>query len=397
MILGGSRYLRPVIKKAHELGVFVITCDYLPTNYAHKLSDKYLNISIVDKEAVLKAAIEEKIDGIISFACDPGVVTASYVAEKLKLPNVAPYESVKILQNKALFRSFLKNNGFNVPNFWTFLDKREALAIGPVLKFPVIVKPTDSAGSKGVTKVNEFSQLEKAIDDAFFVSTKKEIIIEDFIVFKNNPSDADSFVKDGKILFFGTDCQFFDKKALNPYTPSGYYWPSNISTNNILLLKNELQRLFNLLKMQTCILNIEVREDINGTPYIMEVSPRGGGNRLTEMIKYGTSIDLIEPYLIYSLGLETNKKNHIVQKTMENWLQLILHSEKDGIFQNIFIDEKIKTNLIETDLWVNHGDNVEKFSGANKAIGTLIFHFNSSNEISEVLSNLDKYVKVCVK
>ena len=107
MLLGGSRYALPIIKTAHDLGVCVITCDYLPNNIAHKYSDQYCNISVIDKEAVLRTAKELKIDGIMSFACDPGVVTAAYVAEKMGLPSCGSYEAVSILQNKAIFRQFL--------------------------------------------------------------------------------------------------------------------------------------------------------------------------------------------------------------------------------------------------------------------------------------------------
>ena len=99
MILGGSRYALPVIEAAHSLGLYVITCDYLPDNIAHKYSDEYCNVSIIDKDAVLDAARALGIDGIISFACDPGVVTAAYVAEKMGLPSCGSYESVSILQN----------------------------------------------------------------------------------------------------------------------------------------------------------------------------------------------------------------------------------------------------------------------------------------------------------
>ena len=80
MLLGGSRYLLPVIKKAHELGLYVITCDYLPDNDAHKYADEYVNASVVEKDEVLAVAQEKAIDGIVSFACDPGVATAAYVA-----------------------------------------------------------------------------------------------------------------------------------------------------------------------------------------------------------------------------------------------------------------------------------------------------------------------------
>ena len=106
LLLGGSSYLRPVIREAHALGIHVITCDYLPDNAAHKLSDQYLNISILDKDAVLEAARELQIDGVMSFACDPGVVTAAYVAEKQGLPFQGPYESVSILQDKGVREVF---------------------------------------------------------------------------------------------------------------------------------------------------------------------------------------------------------------------------------------------------------------------------------------------------
>lgn len=86
MILGGSRYALPVIEAAKKLGIYTITADYLPDNIAHKYSDEYANVSIIDKEATLEVARRLNIDGIMSFGCDPGVITASYVAEKLGLP-----------------------------------------------------------------------------------------------------------------------------------------------------------------------------------------------------------------------------------------------------------------------------------------------------------------------
>ena len=127
MLLGGICYLLPVIKAAHEQGYYVITADYLPDNIAHKYSDKYVNVSIIDKEAVLKVAQEEQIDGIMSFGVDPGVVSASYVQNKMGLPSFGPFESVEILQNKEKFRAFLAKHGFNVPWAKGYSSKEEAL------------------------------------------------------------------------------------------------------------------------------------------------------------------------------------------------------------------------------------------------------------------------------
>ena len=114
LLLGGARYAIPVIDAAHGLGARVVTCDYLPDNYAHRFSDGYVNASIVDEGAGLAAAESVHADGIMSFAADPGVVSAAYAAERLGLPFQGSYEAVSLLQDKERYRSFLRDNGFNV-------------------------------------------------------------------------------------------------------------------------------------------------------------------------------------------------------------------------------------------------------------------------------------------
>ena len=200
LLLGGSRYILPIIEAAKKLGVYTITCDYLPDNIAHKYSDEYCNVSIIDKEAVLETAKKLQIDGIMSFACDPGVATAAYVAQKLNLPTCAPYESVSILQNKGLFRKFLSDNGFCVPTAKKYTDIRDAMQETEMFHWPVIVKPTDSAGSKGVTKVNTPEELEESVRYALSFSHSKEFIIEDFIEKQGYSSDSDCFSINGELV-----------------------------------------------------------------------------------------------------------------------------------------------------------------------------------------------------
>ena len=128
MVLGGSLFALPAINAAHKQGYYVITCDYLPDNIAHKYSDEYHDVSVIDCEAVLKVARECEIDGITSFACDAGAIAAAYVQEKMGLPSIGPYESVCILQNKDKFRQFLSEHGFTVPKAKGFFSVKEALA-----------------------------------------------------------------------------------------------------------------------------------------------------------------------------------------------------------------------------------------------------------------------------
>lgn len=392
MVLGGSRYALPVIKAAHELGIYVITCDYLPDNVAHKYSDEYCNVSIIDKEKTLEAAKKLEIDGIMSFACDPGVVTAAYVAEQMGLPNVGPYESVCILQNKGKFREFLTKNGFTVPTAKGYKDVKTALEDVELFHWPVIVKPTDSAGSKGVTRVEDPKELEKSIQYALSFSHSDEFIIEDFITQKGYSSDTDSFSIDGELKFVSFDCQRFDPKAKNPYTPAAYSWPSSMSDEHQEELKDEIQRVLKLLNMKTAVYNIETREGTDGKAYIMEISPRGGGNRLAECLRYATGVDMITNMVKYSVGLPIDE---ITQKPYDGcWAEIILHSDKPGVFKELWISDEIANNIVERDLWIEEGTTVGGFEAANEAIGTLVLKFESQERIEEVLGNQDEYVKV---
>lgn len=395
MLLGGMRYLLPVIKAAHKLGIYVITCDYLPNNIAHKYSDEYQNISILDKEAVLDKARELKIDGILSFACDPGVTTAAYVAEKLNLPCAGSYKSISILQNKSKFRKFLTENNFNVPVAKGYSKIEEALNDINMFHWPVIVKPTDSAGSKGVKKVDDPKNLKESIEYAISFSHSNEFIIEDFLEKKGQSSDCDSFSVNGELKFISFSAQRFDKNCENPYTPAAYSWPATISKENQKYLKNEIQRLIKLLNLGTSIYNIETRECIDGKPYIMECSPRGGGNRLAEMMRYCTGVDLITNAVRAAIGEEIVE---IEQKDVNGyWAEIILHSEKKGVFKNLYISEELKNNIVETDLWIEKDTEVGGFSGANEAIGTLVLKFETEEQLENVINNQDEYIRVILK
>ena len=395
MILGGARYSLPVIEAAHKLGIYVITCDYLPDNIAHKYSDEYCNISIIDKEATVDAAQKLQIDGIMSFACDPGVVTAAYVADKMGLPNVGPYESVCILQNKGKFRKFLTDNNFTVPMAKSYKNIDEALKDAGIFNWPVIVKPTDSAGSKGVTRVDSIDDLKTSIEYALSFSHSDEFIIEDFITQKGYSSDSDSFSINGELKFVSFDCQRFDKDAENPYTPAAYSWPSSISNKHQDELKSEIQRLIKLLGMKTAVYNIETRESTDGKAYIMEMSPRGGGNRLSECLRYATGVDMITNMVKYSVGLPIDE---IEQKDYSGyWAEVILHSDKAGIFESLWISDELQENIVETDLWIEKNQKVGGFSAANEAIGTLIMRFESQEMLNRVLENQSKYIKVIVR
>lgn len=393
MLLGGIRYLLPAIEAAHRHGCHVITVDYLPDNIAHKYSDEYHNVSILDKEAVLKLAKELQIDGILSFAVDPGVVTAAYVAEQMGLPFTCSYDTACIFQNKALFRQFLSEHGFHVPNAKGYNKEDDAYRDIDFFNWPVIVKPVDSAGSKGVSRVDNPNHLKDAINNALKESHNGNFIIEDFLVLDGYQSSADCFSIDGKLVYVDFSDQLFDQKAANPYTPSLEIWPSTMKQEHQDEFASELQRLLSLLNCKTGLFNVETRICSNGLPYIMEVSPRAGGNRIAELQHIGTGVDLIEAEVCKAIGASLPVIHNAQYSAC--YVNNIVHSLKSGIFGGIEYDEAFKKKYVVNEvIYQENESRVESFKGANNAIGSVFLRFRDRQECNRYLPILSDYIHI---
>ena len=393
MMLGGLSYLIPAIKAAHRHGIYVVTVDYLPDNMAHKYSDEYYNISTFDKEAILDVAKRIQIDGIISFAVDAGVVSAAYVAEQMGIPFQCSYESTCILQDKALFRDFLAKNGFNTPKAKGYDNIENALRDVNKFTWPVIVKPVDSCGSKGVVKVSSIEGLKFAIQGALAISHNGHFIIEDFLEKVGFASGSESFFVDGVLRYNGFYDQYFDNEAVNPYTPSAECWPTVKEEAIQAEVRSELQRLGRILHVGTGLFNVEWRVCKDGKVYLMEVSPRAGGNRLAEMLNYAADVNIIEAEVLKAVGEPIGNIHEPNYKG--SFAIYVLHSDKSGTFKSLMLDSQFeKEHVIEKEIRVQVGDHIEAFTGANQAIGTLFLKFASNEEMHKMLPQISDYIKI---
>lgn len=395
MILAGSQYVIPVIEAAHRLGCHVITVDYLPDNTAHALSDEYHNVSTIDKDAVLELASNLDIDGIMSFSSDAGVLTAAFVAEKLGLPYQGPFDAIAVLQNKRLFRAFLRDNGFNCPEFHTFTSTEAASVSARDISYPVIVKPVDSAGSKGCTRVDAPSGLAQAVEDALSFSVTGTCIAEQFLEQRGSSSDADAFLINGSFRCISYTAQLFDDNAPNPYAPAGYMMPADMPAWAQQELHGELQRLADLLGLTgSGAFNIETRVCTDGKPYIMEMAPRGGGNRLCEMLRFATGIDLITASVKAALGLEVSVSDVHPPEYDGIWYQQMLHVNEPGIFEGLKIDPVFaEKHVIDQQIWVKPGGEARPFTSGNFALGSVMMRFDDRMQADRHIAHLDTFLK----
>src|SRR5690625_3344443 len=172
LLLGGSRQQIVAIEAAKKQGYYTILCDFLPDNPGQQYSDEFHCVSTTDKKAVLEIAKKREIDGIVAYGSDPAAPTAAFVAEKMGLPT-NPYESVKLLTNKDKFRKFLARHDFHTPKAKGYSSVKTAMNEIKEFKLPVIIKPVDSSGSKGVSKLESLEDLEKQMTVALNFSRVK--------------------------------------------------------------------------------------------------------------------------------------------------------------------------------------------------------------------------------
>ena len=198
LLLGGSSQQVTAINKAKQLGYYTILCDFLEDNPGQYEADKFYLVSTTDKDAVLEVARKENVNGIVAYSSDPAAPTAAYVAEKMGLPGV-PYKVAEAFCNKNLFREFLKRNGFNVPGS-VEIDVNSESNVVEGLHLPIIIKPTDSSGSKGVTVIDDISEFNQARDFANEFSRNGVLIAEEFIVRDHEDViETEIFVLNGEV------------------------------------------------------------------------------------------------------------------------------------------------------------------------------------------------------
>lgn len=393
LFLGAAPTQIPPLRYASGQGHYVITCDYLPENPGHKLAHESYNVSTTDKEAVLDLARRLKIDGIVAYASDPAAPTAAYVAEQMGLPG-NPYHAVLTLARKDLFRDFLKEHGFNVPRSKSFYAREEARAWLNEIGYPAFIKPVDSSGSKGVTHLVDPTRFDEAFDHALKYSREKKVVVEAEIIRASYQVAGDGFVVGGRLVFRCWADEHFDKLC-NGLVPIGQTFPTSHSEGCLQIAHTESQRLLTLLGMKTGALNFDFVFSEDGKFHFLELGPRNGGCLIPEVIRCSTEIDLIKYTVDAALGLPCSDLS--MKSVQGYWSSYMVHSLRTGLFKDIWLSDRIKPKIVEQDIWVQPGDEVEKYLGSNHTLGTMILKFDSMAEMLAMVDNMEHDIRVQVE
>lgn len=397
MLLGGSAQQIVAIQKAKELGYYTVLCDFLPDNPGQFEADKFYLVSTTDKESVLEVAKSEGIDGIVAYSSDPAAPTAAYVAEKLGLPGV-PYETANSFCNKNLFRRFLENNGFPTPKS-VEITKQSVESCIAGMTVPIIVKPTDSSGSKGVTVIHSIEDFEKARDFADEYSRNHILIAEEYIESDHEGViECEIFVLNGMVSVWGIMSSIRDYST-NPLIPAAYSYPVSISKERIDIVKREVSRLVLASGVKNGAFNIEMIINKNDELYFLDAGPRNGGNMLPEYISMINQLDIPEATILTAMGEpERIGKCDLDGQEGGFWGLYVIHADREGIFDSVQYDSDSKRYLIRDYLFKKPGDMIRAFVNSRDAVGLAFFHFPTAEVRDNILKDFSgKNIRVLMR
>lgn len=393
LLLGGSAQQVVAIETAKRLGFDTVLCDYLPDNPGQYHADKFYQVSTTDKAAILEVAQREGISGIVAYSSDPAAPTAAFVAEEMGLPG-NPAWAVETLCNKDLFRRFLEEKGFNAPQSRGYETVEAALKDTARFRMPVIVKPVDSSGSKGVTVLRSHEGLEEAVRFAFFFSRSHRIIMEEFVE-KAHPYlvGGDIFVVDGKVALWGLmNCH--RDASVNPLVPVGKSYPLALSKEQEDAVRQTLQELVDKLSIRLGAMNVELVVDAGGRVWPIDVGPRNGGNMIPELLGYIFDVDVVELTVRAAMGMEvalTAGEGKPFYATHN------LHSSRSGTFRGIRFSPELTPCILRQSIYKQPGDRVEYFDNAAKALGILFLKFPDAGTMKRLLSDINSHICVCLE
>lgn len=202
LIAGGGHAEIPLIQAGKALGFYVITSGNRPQDLGHPFADETRLEDFSDHEAMLVLAKGLRVDAICAGCNDFAALSASYVAEQLQLPGHDPHEVVKLIHHKDRYREFAQEKGIATPKARGYASLDAALSDLEEFRYPLMIKPVDLTGGKGIAQANSIAEGRKAAVRAFDMSPAKRVVVEEFI--EGSRHSISTFVRNGEVVFFFT-------------------------------------------------------------------------------------------------------------------------------------------------------------------------------------------------
>lgn len=393
LLLGGSHAEIPLIQAAQALGWFVITTGNNRDGLGHPYADKTVFADFSDKDAMLELARAEGVAAVCSGCNDFALLSTVYVCERLGLPGHDSYATSIEIHHKDKYRALATRLGIPTPRAMVVRSEKEfeaaicGSADGNVggLVFPIIVKPVDLTGGKGIHRAANVDEARAAYRDAVSRTREDHVVVEEFVQGTNHGFSA-MLVK-GKVAFaFADNEQYY----INKYLVSGANTPSTSSKATLAMLRDYSERIARELRLVDGILHIQYIERADGTPVIIEICRRPPGDLYIKFVKYATGVDYPRFIVMAETGMDISGIADV--PTQGFWLRHCVMADCEGIVRDVDFAPEIQGNIVEKFLWHKPGEVIT--DKLTYKAGIVFFKFATLAEMQDKTARMTDLVKI---
>ena len=298
VIIGANDFQNQLILKAKEKGYETHVFAWQDGSIGERTADYFYPISIIEKEKILERCKIINPMGVISIASDLASVTVNYLAEKLGLTGNG-MESAMLSTNKYLMRKAFERHGDPSPKYYRSDQLSEEVIQS--LEFPVIVKPVDRSGSRGITKITNVSELKQAVSLAEELSFDKKAMVEEFV--QGNEYSVEYVSYKGKHFFLALT-QKYTTGAPN-FIETGHVQPADIGIDMQKKVREIVEHALDSLQIQYGASHSEIKIDSNGKIMLIEIGGRMGGDCIgSDLVRISTGYDFVAMVIDIACGME---------------------------------------------------------------------------------------------
>ena len=298
-IIGANSFQNPLILKAKEMGFETHVFAWQDGSIGEKTADYFYPISIVEKEEILEKCREIQPEAVVTIASDLANITVQYVAEGLGLVHNSR-ESIEISTNKYLMRQAFAKAGVPTPKFMV-AEEGQDLSEAKEMSYPVIVKPTDRSGSRGINKISSFEELPAAIKDSVENSFQKKAIIEEYLEGEEYSCECISYK--GKHHFLAVTKKY--TTGAPHFIETGHLEPAKLPEGKEDKVIGQIFQALDALKIENGASHSEFKMDAEGNVKIIEIGSRMGGDCIgSDLVKISTGYDFVQMVIETALGKE---------------------------------------------------------------------------------------------
>lgn len=351
LIAGGSHADIPLIQAAKRLGYHVTTSGNRSQDLGHAHSDAFEPCDYSDPQAVLALARKIGAEALCACCNDFSALSCAFAAKELGLPGHDDPKTAEIIHHKDQWRAFAQEHGIPSPQAIGCSSLEEVQAAIPRLRLPLIVKPVDLTGGKGILRADTAEETLKAAEAAFAISKAKRIVVEEFITGTRHGFTC--ILRDGRVAFHFADDEMYH---LSPYLVSAACTPTSCPPSSIESLIEHSERIAGLLDLVDGIFHVQFIQHEDGNPVIIEICRRAPGDLYIELVRHATGAPYAEWIVRAAAGLDLSDVFYMPSARCVT--RHCLMADHTGTLEGFDFDEAVASRIMNRLIWAKVGDQV---------------------------------------